>query len=423
MKNGLIVKKRLSGYRKRAVVAGCATLALMGVAACGGGDSSGGDDSRPIKIGSLHPLTGSSAIEGQVMDKAVKMAVKDINAKGGIKSLDGRKLQVVAADTKGDPDVGQTAAQRMLDQNVAGIIGAFNSAVTTNVASLAERAKIPLVIDVSASKAVIPAGAKNVFRLQPTGVAMGTDGATYLQQLAEQNGSTVKKVAVMHEKSNFGTDVAVAFTKKAKQLGMEVGLTIPYDAAAVTNLTTELSKVKSYGADVLVVSGYYNDGLLIARNATAVKPGVQAIFGIAEAAYDQEQFPRDAPDASNGIYDVNYHYDASGKAVQELRERFQTEFKTEMRTTAVYSYEATLVLADALERAGSTDPAKVRDALAETDLPQDLLAFEGSIKFGEDGENVNAAATVMQVQGTKVPQVFPESVAETKPIWPAVPWK
>lgn len=423
MKNGLIVKNRMSGYRMRALVAGAATLALMGLAACGGGDDSGGDDSGPIKIGSLHPLTGSSAIEGQVMDQAVKLAVKDINAKGGIESLGGRKLKVVSADTKGDPDVGQTAAQRMLDQKVSGIIGAFNSAVTTNVASLAERAKVPLVIDVSASKSAIPEGAKNVFRLQPTGVAMGTDGATYLQKLSEQNGTTVKKVAVMHEKSNFGTDVAVSFTKKAESLGMEVGLTIPYDAAAVTNLTTELSKVKSYGADVLVVSGYYNDGLLIARNAAAVKPDLQAIFGIAEAAYDQDQFPKDAPNASNGIYDVNYHYDASSKAAQELRERFKTEFNAEMRTTAVYSYEATLVLADALERAGSTDPVKVRDALAETDLPQDLLAFEGAIKFGDDGENVNAAATVMQVQGTKVPQVFPEAVAEAKPIWPAVPWK
>ncbi len=408
------------------VAAAAAALAL-GLSACSGGASGssngGSSNGGPIKIGSLHPVTGSSAIEGQVMDAAVKMAVADLNAKGGIKSLGGRKLEVVAADTKGDPDVGQTATQRMLDQHVAGIVGAFNSAVTTNVASVTERAQVPLVIDVAASASVIPAGARFAFRLQPTGIAMGTDGAKYVKEISEQNGKTVKKVAVMHEKSNFGSDVAKAFEAEAQKLGMQADLDIPYDAAAVTDLTTELAKVKAYAPDVLVVSGYYNDGVLIANNAAAVKPDIQAVFGIAQAAYDQPQFPNDVPNASNGFYDVNYHFDASSKHATELRDRFKKETGKDMRTTAVYSYESTLVLADAIERAGSENPVKVRDALAKTNLNQDLLAFKGAIKFGSNGENENAKAAVMQVQGSAVPQVWPKAIAAKEPIWPAVPWK
>jgi branched-chain amino acid transport system substrate-binding protein len=408
-----------------AVVASVGALSV-GLVACGssdgGGDSADSASSEPIKIGSLHPLTGSSAIEGQVMDAAVKMAVADINADGGIDCLDGRELEVVAADTKGDPDVGQTAMQRMLDEGVVAVIGAFNSAVTTNVVSVAERAQVPLVIDVSAAKSAVPEGSRYTFRLQPTGVDMGSDGARYLQEVSKAAGSEVKKVAVMHEKSNFGSDVANSFKGEAESLGMEVGLVIPYDAAQVTDLTTELTQVKAYDPDVLVVSGYYNDGLLIARNAVAVKPELQAIWGIAQAAYDQPQFPKDAPDASNGIYDVNYHYDASSEEVTKLRDRFRQETGDEMRTTAVYSYQAALVVKDALSRACSTDRAKVRDALSETDLEQDLLAFEGAIVFDENGENENAEATVMQVQGQVVPQVYPEAVAEKDPIWPAVPW-
>jgi branched-chain amino acid transport system substrate-binding protein len=419
-----IVSSFKSPLRKIAVGASVGALSLS-LAACGGGetaDSSGGDSS-PIKIGSLHPLTGASAIEGQVMDAAVKLAVDDINAAGGIDCLKGRKLEVVAADTKGDPDVGQTAMQRMLDSGVVGVIGAFNSAVTTNIVSVAERAQVPLVIDVSAAKSAVPEGSQFTFRLQPTGVAMGADGAKYLKEISQKNGSTVKRVAVMHEKSNFGTDVANAFKAEAEKQGFEVGLQIPYDAAQVTNLTTELAQVKAYGPDVLVVSGYYNDGLLIARNATAVQPDVQAIMGIAQAAYDQPQFPKDAPDASNGIYDVNYHFDASSEDATKLRERFQQKTGQDMRTTAVYSYQATLVLKDALSRACSTKPADVRKALSETELEQNLLAFEGPIAFDKNGENKNAQATVMQVQGDKVPQVYPDAVAETAPIWPAVPWK
>lgn len=420
----------VSSYKtrlRRAAVGASVGLLSVTMVACGSDDSGsggdGGNSSEPIKIGSLHPLTGSSAIEGQVMDAAVKMAVEDINADGGIDCLDGRELEVVAADTTGDPDVGQTAMQRMLDEGVVAVIGAFNSAVTTNIVSVAERAQVPLIIDVSAAKSAVPEGSQFTFRLQPTGVDMGVDGARYLQEISEANGSTVAKVAVMHEKSNFGTDVAVAFKEEAEELGMEVGLVIPYDAAQVTNLTTELAQVKAYDPDVLVVSGYYNDGLLVARNATAVQPDIQAIWGIAQAAYDQPQFPQDAPDASNGLFDVNYHFDASSEEAAELRDRFLQETGDEMRTTAVYSYQVALVLEDALSRACSTDPAAVRDALAETDLEQNLLAFEGPIAFDENGENENAAATVMQVQGQEVPQVYPEAVAEAEPIWPAVPWK
>jgi branched-chain amino acid transport system substrate-binding protein len=419
----------VSSYKtrlRRVAVGASVGVLSVGMVACGGGSDSGSGgnagSSEPIKIGSLHPLTGSSAIEGQVMDAAVKMAVEDINANGGIACLDGRQLEVVAADTTGDPDVGQTAMQRMLDEGVVAVIGAFNSAVTTNIVSVAERAQVPLVIDVSAAKSAVPEGSQFTFRLQPTGVDMGTDGAQYLQEISEQNGTPVTKVAVMHEKSNFGTDVANAFKAQAESLGIEVGLEIPYDAAQVTDLTTELARVKAYDPDVLVVSGYYNDGLLIARNAVAVQPDIQAVWGIAQAAYDQPQFPADAPDASNGIFDVNYHFDASSKEATDLRARFLEKTGDEMRTTAVYSYQAALVIQDALSRACSTDAADVRKALSETDLEQNLLAFEGSIAFDENGENKNAEATVMQVQGQQVPQVYPKGVAETEPIWPAVPW-
>ncbi len=409
------------GCRKLCFAA-AAGLLLTGMAACGSGATSGGGNDT-IKIGSLHPLTGDTAIEGQGMDIAVKMAVDDINASGGIKSLGGRKLEVISADTKGDPSVGQTAAQRMLDQGVTGLIGAYNTSVTTNVVSVAQRAQIPLVIDVAAGTAVIPPNTTYAFRLQPTGAAMGVDGANFIKAIAEKNGHTVAKVAVLHEKSNFGTDVTNSFKQQAQKLGIEVGLVIPYDAATVTNLTTELTQVKAYHPDVLVVSGYYNDGVLIAQNAAAVQPDVQAIVGVVEAAYDQPQFPHDAPNVSNGIYDVNYHYNATSQDSKALRDRFLKANGKAMRTTAVYSYESTLVLADALERASSTDPKKLRTALAQTELKQDVLAFSGPIKFGPDGEDVNAKATLMQVRGQEVPQVFPEAVAEKAPIWPAVPWK
>jgi len=93
-----------------------------------------------------------------------------------------------------------------------------------------------------------------------------------------------------------------------------------------------------------------------------------------------------------------------------------------MRTAAVFSYQAVEVIADALERAGSSEPQDVRDAIAETSLQTELFPFKGPIEFDEKGQNVNAQPIVMQVQDAKVVQVYPKEFAQKEPQFPAVPW-
>lgn len=404
-----------------------AVLCALPLAGCGGSapaGAGGGSQDRaagdPIKIGSLHPLSGSAAADGQQMDNGAKLAVEAVNAAGGIKSLGGAKLELLSADTQGKPEVGQSEAQRLVSEGVVALLGTYQSAVSATVSTVAERNKVPFVIDISSSDSLLSQGYKNVFRIQPSSKVMGTQGAQYLSEVSKAAGKPAAKVAILHEQGPFGTTVKDAFAAEAAKLSMQVVSTVSYDPASVSDFTTQVAAVKAAGANVLMVSGYYRDGVLLAQAVKTVKPGLDAVFGVANGAFDVPQFPVEAAGAGEGFFDSNYHFDAKNPETIALAEKFQATYKAEMRTGAVLSYDAVRVIAAALEKAGKADPAAVRDAIAQTDLTS-LIATKGPISFTETGENKNAMPILTQVQGTKVVQVFPADKAEAKPLYPASP--
>jgi branched-chain amino acid transport system substrate-binding protein len=399
-------------------------IVALSVAACGGGSEGGGGEGggESVKIGSLHPLTGALANDGSQMDEAVKMAVEDINSEGGIEALDGAQLEVVSGDTQGEPEVAQSEAQRITGEGVAAMIGTYQSSATSNVARVAERSQVPLVMDVTTADEILEQDYKYTFRLQPNATSMGTYGARYLKEISEASGEPVETVVYMHEQTDFGQSVFEAFASEAENQGIEVLQEIKYDAFNTSDLTSQLSQVKSKKPDVLVATGYYTDSLLLAKNAAAVKPEVKAVYGVANGAFDLPQFPSDAGENGESYLSANYHFDATDEKVQELRDRFRERTDEEMRTPAVFSYQSVQLIADALGRAGSSEPQALRDAIAETSIEDSLFPYPGPIEFDESGENVNAQPVVMQVQDGKVLQVYPEDFAQAEPKFPAVPW-
>ncbi|MFI7426650.1 ABC transporter substrate-binding protein [Micromonospora sp. NPDC049836] len=395
-------------------LAGCGGSAPAGTNN-GGGAQSGGT----IKIGSLHPLSGAAAADGQQMDNGAKLAVEAINNAGGIKSQGGKKLELVSADTQGKPEVGQSEAQRLIQDGVVGLVGTYQSAVTANVSTVAERNKVPLLIDVSSADSILSQGYKFTFRVQPSSTVLGTAGAQFLDQVAKAANQPVKTVAVLHEQGPFGTAIRDAFKAEAEKAGIKVGPALAYDAANVSDLTTQVTQVKASGADVLMVAGYYRDGVLAAKAVATVKPpALKAVYGVANGAFDLPQFPKEVGAAAEGFFDANYHPDMTNPDMQALAKLYQDRYNDQIRTGAVLAYDSVKVIADALERAGSAEPAKVRDAVASGSVPT-LIAGNGPIKFGPTGENENATPILMQVQGGVVKQVFPADKAEAKPVFPA----
>jgi len=376
----------------------------------------------PIYIGGIHPLTGGRAADGIQMDNAIQMAIDELNEAGG--ALDGVEFAYLGADSTGAAEVGQTEAERIVGEGAVAIICCFQSAVTSNVAAIAERDGIPLVIDVAVSDAILDQGYAYTFRLQPNATSMGVNGAKFLQELAENSGEEINSVVYLFEgTTGFGDSVRAAFVEEAANLGIEVLDEIGYAPFEVTDLTTEMTRINSLEPDALVVTGYYNDGLLAARNAEEVGLDVKVVYGIAQGTYDQPQFVADAGDLAECFYDSNYHWDASDPAAQEVRDRFQSAYGEDMRTSAVLAYQAMYVIADAIERGGSADPAAIRDALAEANYEDHILPYSGAISFDETGETEAASPVVMQVQDGEVVQVWPTGLAEAEPIFPCVSWR
>lgn len=396
-------------------------LALAGCGGSSGGGSAAGGGAKTIIIGSIHPLSGRLAGAGTLMDNAVKMAVDDINTKGGIKSLGGAKLKVDSGDSKGAPEGGQSEAQRLTSSGAVALVGTYQSDVTQNVASVAERSKVPLVIDVAVDDAILKQGYKYSFRIQPDATGMGVGGADALAGLGQQGGSPITTVSYIHIQGAFGDSVFKAFQKEAQAKGITVAKEVTYSGTNFSDATTQVSEAAAANPDAIVVTGYYPDSLLIAKSIAALKPKVKAVYGIANGGFDDDQFPKDAGASGQGILSANYHYDATSSTVKEIRGRFEQKYGHPMETAAVLSYQSVEVIAAALEKSASTDPSKLRDAIAGISLDQPLLAFGGPLQFDQTGQNKNATAIVMQIQSGKVEQVYPDKFATSKLTFPAAP--
>lgn len=394
-----------------------AVVALTGCqgAAVGGGSDAGAVDE--VVIGALHPLSGANAADGQQMSHAAKMAVDEINEAGGIASLDGAKLVLDAVDTKGEPETGQSEATRLIQGGAAALVGSFQSGTSANIAAVAERNEVPFVMDVSALDSILEQGYTYSFRVQPSGGMMGERSAVYLSEMAKDSGTDIKTIGYLYEQGNYGASVYKAFEAKASELGMTVTTAISYDPAA-SDLSTQVQQALAGGVDLLAVTGYYRDGLLISQAVNAMAPDIQAVFGVANGGYDQTQFLVDAPNGGEGYLNANYRLDVTNERSADVAAAFEKSFGEPMRTSAALTYDAVNVIAAALEDAGSATPTDIRDAISKVSYDP-IVVNDGPVVFDKTGQNKNATVSVLQVQNGKTLTVFPNDLAEADYVFPA----
>lgn len=401
-----------------ALVLASTALAACGADDSGGGSRGGGGDGGDIVIGSVHPMTGALAGVGGLMNGGAELAVADINADGGIEALDGAQLALAEGDSQGKAEIGQSEAQRLISEGAVALVGTYQSDVTQNVAAVAERAGVPLVIDVAVDDAILEQGYQNTFRIQPDATSMGEAGADALVAMGEASDAPVDTVSYIHIEGSFGQSVFDAFEEQAESQGVEVAAEITYDGTSFTDATTQVREAAAADPDAIVVTGYYPDALLIANAIDALAPDVDAVYGVANGGFDDGSFPADAGAGGEGLLSANYHYAATSDRAADIRTRFEEEYGKPMETAAMLSYQAVEVIAEALEAAGADDPTAVRDAIAELELDDPLLAFDGPIIFDETGQNENATVIVMQIRGGKVEQVFPEEFKTADLVYP-----
>ena len=405
----------------------CGSSTTTTTAAAGGGTettaatstdtTAGGAPAETIKIGALYPTTGGLAKLGEECVNGLQLAVDEINAAGGIKSMGGAQIELVRADSQGKPDVGIAEVQRLATKdNVVAIVGTYQSGVAIPATQEAEKQQVPIVISMAVADAITEVGQKYTFRICAKADWYARDQVAFLKDLKGLVGLDVKKVALLHEDTDYGTSVATGQKKYLQEAGMEVTTEVSYPADSA-DLTTQVSKVKASNPDVVLTVMYLNDSILImqAREKLGMK---QLFFDAAGGTVEADFVTRLGATAENTLTQMEYNKYVPG--AEKVNTDFKAKYGSDITGNGAYSYQAGYVLADALERAGVVDRAKLRDALAATNIPAGptMILPTDKLVFGAGGQNPSAPVFDMQIQNGELVPVGPPAYAAAKVILP-----
>jgi branched-chain amino acid transport system substrate-binding protein len=418
------MKKRTFRLTKLSIMVfalACALVFISGASVMAAG-------ANEVKIGNILPLSGPSASVGIQNQWAIELATEKINNAGGIKALGGAKLVNVFTDSKGDPNVGATAAEQLINTDkVVLISGAWNSAVTKPSTQVAERYGIPYVVPVSVNDAITERGFKYTFRLAAKDSWWARDQFRFLDDMKKATKTELKTIAFVYENGDWGSGMKEQWTKLAAQFGYKIVLDEPYPSTT-SDLTPVVMKIKAAKPDVLLLTSNAADAILLTNTMATYKVKAKAIIGTGGGHADPSFRKTTGKNCENMFDVVEWETDLNRPQIPALNKEFKELHKIDLAGESVDAFSSVYVIADALERAKSTDPKKLRDALAATNLCVgkgklgiDILSYD-CVTFDQTGQNKNAGIVLVQfrdVNGTmERVTVWPVARKGVKPVFP-----
>jgi branched-chain amino acid transport system substrate-binding protein len=409
--------------RRNLVLGGAASAALLPFATARA-------ETKEVVIGVIYPLSGSSAQIGVDAQKAFQTAAELINnkydfdlplARGeGLPGLGGAKIRLVFADHQADPQKGRAEAERLITQEkVCAIVGTYQSAVAVTVSQICERYQVPFLSADNSSPSLHRRGLKYYFRPAPHDEMFSQAMFDFFDAL-KKKGQKIETLALFHEDTIFGTDSSNAQLALAKERGYKVVADIKYRANS-PSLTAEVQQLKAANADVLMPSSYTTDGILLIR--TMGELGYKAKNIVAQDAGFSEKALYDAVgDKIPGVISRgSFSIDLAQKRpmVGKINDMYKEKSGKDFNDYSSRQFMGLIVMADAINRAKSTDGEKIREALVATDMPGEQTIMPWSrVKFDETGQNTFADPVLLQYVGGKFVTVFPTQAAVADAIWP-----
>ncbi len=344
-----------------------AAMLAVPVAGCSGepaesGESGGSASTDTVKIGGLAPLTGDVAQYGVAVDNAIKLAVKDINEKGGI--LGGRKIEYISMDEQGDATQAVNAYNALVDQGIVALLGDVTSAPCKAVAPKAQADNMPMLTP-SGTDAEITQLGENVFRTCFIDPYQGQLMANYA---AKKLGA--KTAAVLYDSGDtYSTGIATAFREAAEKEGMTVTNFEGY-ASKSTDFKSQLTSIKGNNPDVLMIPVYYGDVSLILDQinqigVTSKLLGADGWDGVANEIKDKSDEIKAL--TNNAYFCSQYSAVSDDPELQDFLKTYRETYNMEANMFAVLGYDSMQIMAEAIDKAGTDeDPDKIIAALRET---------------------------------------------------------
>jgi branched-chain amino acid transport system substrate-binding protein len=408
--------------RRELLLGATAAAALMPIAARA--------QTSEVVIGATYPLSGSGAQVGVDAQRAFETAIDIINndqefdlplAKGvGLPGLGGAKIRIVYADTQGDPQKGRAEAERLITQEkVCAILGSYQSAVAVTISQICERYQTPFMSADNSSPSLHRRGLKYYFRASPHDEMFSAGMFDFLDAM-KKKGAKANTLALFHEDTIFGTDSANAQIKLANERGYKIVADIKYRANS-PSLSAEVQQLKAANADVLMPSSYTTDGIRLVK--TMAELGYKPNAIVAQAAGFSEKALYDAVgDKLAGVISRgSFSLDLAAKRpmVGKINDMFKERSGKDFNDYSSRQFMGLIVMADAINRAKSTDGEKIREALVATDMPGEATIMPWKrVKFDEMGQNNDADPVLLQYVGGNFVTIFPAQAAVAEASWP-----
>ncbi len=422
------------------IVAGCAAPAAPSAAPSAPEESAAQAPSQAeapneIVVGAIYPLSGSLAATGVDLKNAVELATDIVNNEydlnlplaktAGLPNMGGAKIRLVLGDHEADPEKGAAEAERLINnEKVAALVGSYNSAVTATASQVAEREGVPFLNPESTSPTLTERGFQWFFRTTPYDKLFAENFFQFLDEM-KAKGYDVSDVAILNENTLWGTDVSTLENQYAEAYGYNVAANIPYEANAA-DVSSEVQKLKAAGEAVLLQASYVSDAILYMQTYKQLDYAPTAIIAM-DAGFVASEFVETLGDDANYILSREVwalDLAETKPIVKAVNDMYKERYGTNMNGNSARAFTGMLVLADAINRAGSTDPAAIQAALMETDIPADqiIMPWKG-IKFDpETHQNTLGSGIIVQIQDGEYKTVWPFDLASAEIIWPFPKW-
>lgn len=368
----------------------CIVMVLVALTGCAPKAAAAGTEQpaaepEVIKIGAVFPMTGDVATFGESSKNAVSIAVEEVNAKGGIL---GKKVEVIYEDDSNTPSNSANAIQKLISNDkVVAVIGSVSSKCSIAMGPIATQNKIPMISSTSTNPKVTTDGGEYVFRACFIDPFQGTVISKFATETLK-----VKTSAVLYDNSNdYSKGLADYFKADFEKQGGQVLAMESYNGGD-QDFNAQLTKIKPMNPEVILLADYYNTVGLIAKQARAL--GITATF-VGGDGWDSADLYKVGGDAIDGGYFSNhYSADDTSPLVVDFRKNYETKFGKTPDALAALGYDAAKILFAAIEKAGSTDGAKIKDAMQTTDLE----VVSGKVTFDQDRNPIKAAVMIKVIK-------------------------
>jgi branched-chain amino acid transport system substrate-binding protein len=388
-----------------------------------------------VKIGVIYPLTGNAASAGQSAKDAVNLGAEIVNTAhpelkalplgntGGLPDLGGAKIELDEADHQGNPQVGQQQTLRLITQDhVVAMLGTYHSSVSLVATAVAERQGIPYLVADSVASNITGRGFKWTFRTTPIAPDFAKAYSEFLTDL-KKGGRKIDNIAIVNENTDYGTSVGASIVEAAKTANITVAAQIPYNANG-SDVTAQVLQLKTLNPDAVIFVSYTSDIILYFKTMKNLDYLPPIIIGD-DAGFSDPSFIPNVGDLAQGAINRSaFDIGKPGSNSYIVDQMFKAKHGRDLDDTSARWLQGFLVLTDAINRAGSTEPEKIQAALRATDLkPDQLIMGYNGVKFDDTGQNTLAATYLVQLKGKEYVSVWPADRATAKLELPMKGWK